>query len=344
VGAVHKDIYKGGEDAAYATFCKLRWPQTDGEAVCPRCGCCETYDITTRRRFKCVACGHQFSVTSGTIFASRKMAFVDLLAAICMVANGAKGIAALQLARDLDCQHKTAFVLCHKLREAMAAEIAAATELHGDVEIDGAHFGGTIRPANFKADRIDRRRVQSPRRRVVIAMRERKGVTRTFVVKHEAEGVELAKRHVSRMARVHADEASHWDALHAGWQVSRINHSEAYSDLLDACTNQAESFFSRLRRMVEGPAPHRQPAVPSPVRRTCRLAGKQPSNGQWRVGASRARQRTGQSCQPSVEGVLAACGLGAISSPALRHSLCYHLSKDGPGTATHHTDRFQGIA
>jgi transposase-like protein/predicted RNA-binding protein YlxR (DUF448 family) len=247
-----KEIYKGGEDAAYQTFRRLRWPQTNGEAVCPRCGCCETYDISTRRRFKCSACGHQFSVTSGTIFASRKMAFVDLLAAICIVVNGAKGISAMQIARDLDCQHKTAFVLCHKLREAMAAEIAAATELQGDVEIDGAHFGGHIRPENFKADRIDRRRVQSPRRRVVIAMRERKGVTRTFVVKHESEGVELAKRHASRMARMHADEATHWDALHAGWQVSRINHSEAYSDLVDACTNQAESFFSRLRRMVEG--------------------------------------------------------------------------------------------
>lgn len=247
-----KDIYKGGEEKAYDAFRKLRWHQTNGEAVCPRCGCTETYDIATRRRFKCKACGHQFSVTSGTIFASRKMAFVDLLAAICMFINGAKGVSALQMARDLDCQHKTAFVLCHKLREAMAAEVAAANELQGDVEIDGAHFGGHIRPENFKVDRIDRRKVQSPRRRVVIAMRERKGRTRTWVVKSEAEGVELAKRHVSRMARMHADEASHWDALHAGWSTSRINHSEAYSDLLGACTNQAESFFSRLRRMVEG--------------------------------------------------------------------------------------------
>lgn len=247
-----KAIYAGGEDKAYETFRKLRWASTEGEAVCPRCGCFETYDISTRRRFKCVACGHQFSVTSGTIFSSRKMAFVDLLAAICIVINGAKGISALQLARDLDCQHKTAFVLCHKLREAMASEIAAAAELEGDVEIDGAYFGGNIRPANFKADRIDRRKVQSPRRRVVIAMRERQGRTRTFVVRSEAEGVDLAKRHVSRMARLHADEASHWDALHAGWQTTRINHSEAYSDLVEACTNQAESFFSRLRRMVEG--------------------------------------------------------------------------------------------
>src|SRR5690606_22987432 len=88
-------------------------------------------------------------------------------------------------------------------------------------------------------------------RRVVVALRQRKGRTRTFVARHEAEGVEIAKRIVSRCAIMHADEASHWDALHAGWIVNRINHSVAYSTV-DACTNQAESFFSRLRRMIDG--------------------------------------------------------------------------------------------
>ena len=33
-----KEIYKAGEEAAYQTFCKLRWSETDGEAICPRCG------------------------------------------------------------------------------------------------------------------------------------------------------------------------------------------------------------------------------------------------------------------------------------------------------------------
>ena len=31
------------------------WTETDGEAVCPRCGCVETDDIATRRKFKCKA-------------------------------------------------------------------------------------------------------------------------------------------------------------------------------------------------------------------------------------------------------------------------------------------------
>lgn len=60
------------------------------------------------------------------------------------------------------------------------------------------------------------------------------------------------KRVVCRMATISADEATHWDALHASWETHRNNHSEAYSDGGLGCTNQAESFFSRLRRMVRG--------------------------------------------------------------------------------------------
>jgi hypothetical protein len=63
---------------------------------------------------------------------------------------------ALQLSRDLDVQAKTAFVLAHKLREAIAAETKGA-KLFGDVEIDGAYFGGHVRPANVKENRRDRR-------------------------------------------------------------------------------------------------------------------------------------------------------------------------------------------
>jgi hypothetical protein len=89
--------------------------------------------MSTRRRFKCAACGTQFSVTSGTILASRKMSFTDLLAAICIIVNCAKGVAALRLARDLDCQHKTAFVLSYKIRDALASEMKGAS-LFSEVE------------------------------------------------------------------------------------------------------------------------------------------------------------------------------------------------------------------
>jgi hypothetical protein len=60
-----------------------------------------------------VSCGnaalaYQFSVTARTIFQDHKRAVRDYLLAIAIFANGAKGHAALQLSRDLDCQYKTA--------------------------------------------------------------------------------------------------------------------------------------------------------------------------------------------------------------------------------------------
>ena len=253
-----RSICKDGEDAAYAKFCEMRW--ADGVPVCPDCDCCESYKITTRRKFMCKACGHQFSVTSGTIFASRKMAFVDLLAAICIAVNAAKGVSMVQLARDLDCQCKTAFVLAHKLREAMALEVQTGELRDGHVEIDGAYFGGHVRRANHIANRVDRRRkkYKTGNRRVVVAMREHDGRTLPVVTEAEAEGVALAKQHVDRLATMSADEASHWDMRHAGWTVERVNHSVCHSDN-GKNTNRVESFFSRLRRMVQGQHRHVSP-------------------------------------------------------------------------------------
>ncbi len=251
-----KAVFSMGEDEAYDTFRQMRWPETEGEAVCPKCGCVESYDIATRRRFKCVACYHQFSVTSGTIFASRKLSFTDLLAAIVIFVNGAKGVAALQLSRDLDCQYKTAFVLTHKLREAMANE-QSGVALNGIVEIDGAYFGGYAKPENRKEDRKDRRLLanQTGKRQCVVIMRERKGRSLPFVVANEGDACPIVRDRVGTLATIYADEGTGWDALHAGWDTRRVNHSVAFMDE-GVCTNQAESYFSRLRRAEIGTHHH----------------------------------------------------------------------------------------
>jgi transposase-like protein len=248
-----KEIYKAGEEAAYTTFKNLRWASTNGEAVCPVCGCVECKPVKGRITFRCTGCAKQFSVTSGTLFHGRKLSYVDLMAAICLFINGAKGMSAVQFSRDMDVQYKTAFVLCHKLREAMASEVAGHS-LDGEVEIDGAYFGGVIRPANRKENRVDRRKAehQTGTRRVVIALRQRQGRTLTLVRKSEAEGVELAETFAPQAKAFYADEAAHWDALHGTFNTFRINHSEAYSEFNGLHTNGVESFFSRLRRMVEG--------------------------------------------------------------------------------------------
>lgn len=245
-------IMRMSEEEAREAFCQLRWAENDGDPICPECGSVEHYDLKSRPVWKCKACSKQFSVTSGTIFHSRKLAVRDILAAIAIFVNGAKGYSALHLSRDLSIDYKTAFVLLHKVREAIQAAREAGA-LSGDVEVDGAYFGGYVKPANERKDRKDRRKKihQNGKRQVVIVARERDGRTITKVADSEAAGVGVVAANVERGSTVHADEASHWDRLAANFPIKRINHKEAYSKD-GACTNQAESFFSRLRRSEIG--------------------------------------------------------------------------------------------
>lgn len=242
-------IFRLSDDEAFDLLKSMRWE--DGEPVCPYCGSCTAYTILTRRIFQCKDCRKQFSLTSGTLFASYKLPLRDYIAAIFLFANGAKGVSALQLGRDLNVSYKTAFVLCHKMREAMGMD--APRSLDGIVEIDGSYYGGFIPEANMKADRIDRRkgRNKTGKRHAVVVARERGGRTITAVFEHEAESLDFIHSRVATSAIIHTDEGRAWDRLHGDYRMHRVNHTVGYS-VAGACTNQAESFFSRLRRSEIG--------------------------------------------------------------------------------------------
>jgi hypothetical protein len=147
--------------------------------------------------------------------------------------------------------------LAHKIREAMASEVKSL-RLGGagrHVEVDGCYVGGHVRPANRKEDRKDRRLAEnrSGRRQVVVVIRERAlsgtslGGTLPAVFESEDAAAGFIRARVDRASTVHADESSAWNALHARFDTRRINHSVEYATD-EACTNQAESYFSRLRR------------------------------------------------------------------------------------------------
>src|SRR3984885_7198332 len=117
-------VMRMSERGAENVFVRLRWPQTDGKPVCPRCGCQTCYDCRRsehQSRWRCKACRADFSATSGTLFAWHKLPLRTYLMAIAVFCNGVKGKSMLAFCRDLDVQYKTAFVLAHKLREAMAS-------------------------------------------------------------------------------------------------------------------------------------------------------------------------------------------------------------------------------
>lgn len=251
-------VFRMSDAEAETTFRQVRWSETNGEPVCPICGGLDAYDCRRPNgapRFRCRACQKDFSITSGTLFASHKLPLRLYLAAIAIFCNEVKGKSMLAMSRDLGLSYKAAFVLCHKMREAMAAELKGRT-LGGEdkvAEVDGAYFGGYSKPANMRENRVDRRLAenQTGKRKVVVIIRERDGESLPAVFRSEAAATRFIASHVKPGTVVNADEASSWDGLHAKFEMKRINHSQAYS-LDGACTNWAEEYFSRLRRAEVG--------------------------------------------------------------------------------------------
>lgn len=247
-------VFRMSDAEAEAAFKSVRWAETGGEPVCPYCGSLDAYDCRRPNgapRFRCKGCGKDFSITSGTLFASHKLPLRIYLAAIAIFVNEVKGKSMLAMSRDLGLSYKAAFVLCHKMREAMAAEIRGR-QVGGEgaeASIDGAYFGGYQKPANERKNRRDLRRAanQNGKRQVVVVIRQHGGDSIPAVFHSEAAAVGFIRAHVKPGTVVNADEGSGWDSLHARFEMKRINHQEAYS-LDGACTNWAETYFSRLRR------------------------------------------------------------------------------------------------
>ncbi len=251
-------VMRMSNEEAETMFARIRWPATNGEPVCPLCQGTAVHNVrrpTGPARWRCKACNKEFTVTSGTLFAWNKMLVQTYLSAIAIFCNEVKGKAALSLSRDLGASHKTAFVLAHKIREAMASEMKGANVggAGKTVEVDGAYFGGHVRPGNLKENRVDRRLAQhqTGKRKVVVIARQRGGHTLLAVFRTEAPSADWIASRVARGTHIVADEAGSWNALHGRYEVSWIDHGQAYS-LDGISSNQAEAFFFRLRRGENG--------------------------------------------------------------------------------------------
>jgi Zn ribbon nucleic-acid-binding protein len=132
----------GTEDACRESLFRQRWP--DG-FWCPACEGREYWTIQRSGRtaplYECRACGHQVSVTAGTIFHRTKVPLRVWFLAIFLMAVDKGGKSALALSRELGLRYATAQLLHHKIQAAMA-DRNARYRLEGIVELDDAYVGG----------------------------------------------------------------------------------------------------------------------------------------------------------------------------------------------------------
>jgi transposase-like protein len=150
---------------------KMRWP--DDEIGCVHCGELGRVSKITRetkgdnkrtRLYQCLACKKQFSATSGTIFNDTHLPLTKWFLAIALICEAKKGISACQVQRHLGVNYRTAWHLCHRIREAMQD----SGLLGGVVEADETF----MRP---RKPRKGNPKVKNPNRMAVLGLIERGG-------------------------------------------------------------------------------------------------------------------------------------------------------------------------
>ena len=107
---------------------------------CPRCDGRHFWPVRSVL-MQCQACGHQTSVTAGTIFLDTRKPLVDWFRAMYWLASHKNGASALGLQRVLGLgSYKTAWTWLHKFRRAMVR--TGRDRLTGRVEVDETYLGG----------------------------------------------------------------------------------------------------------------------------------------------------------------------------------------------------------
>ena len=244
------------DDQCFEYIEKMRWP--DGIVRCPVCGNDKiskverTADSKNRRKwfYLCLekTCHNQFSPTSGTLFADSHLPLLTWFHAIGLMLNAKKGLSAKQLQRDVGIGgYKTAWYLCHRIREAMGS--GDIPKLGGTVEIDETYVGGKV---SGRGQAYARKQKQ-----VVMGAIERGGELRLQHVTGATVGSfrEFIEENVSDDAeRVMTDQQPAYPAA-LGTLADRhetVNHIIHEYVRGDVTTNSIESVFSLFKRGVIG--------------------------------------------------------------------------------------------
>jgi transposase-like protein len=256
------------DEAAAAEFFEAkRWPHG---VACPHCGVIGgSYKMTDRKtglrnsRFlwRCRDCSKQFTVRTGTILEESLVPLRKWARVYWESASAKNGVSALEMSRKIEVSYKTALFMMHRIRHAMSDGTEPQPKLTGTLEADETFIGGRVRLPNMMRNMKGvsaGMKAGLDKKVPVMAILQRGGTVRTRVLpKVNSENVlAMIREHADPSANLHTDSAVyyHW----AGKPVKKhriVNHSigeYVHRHLPDVHTNTVESFFSRVKRSLNG--------------------------------------------------------------------------------------------
>lgn len=258
------------DDTAREYLEAIRWPNGP---VCPHCKNADQakiWKLEANKKakirpglYQCKECAKQFTVMVGTIFTDSHIPLRKWLIAWYMICNAKKGVSALQIQRALGLgSYRTAWMMMHKIRHAMADPVFNQP-LSGELEADEMYYGP--KPKKDKDGKLIEKGYRKNSSKIpILALVQRDGGVRTQVVaavnNHNIR--KFFQTHAHRQSTLNTDESNpyvpigrgfpkHNTVVHRRKEYQRVNPDGSI-----ASTNTVESFFSLLRRGLNGSFHH----------------------------------------------------------------------------------------
>lgn len=230
------------EEKARTFVENARWPNG---ISCPRCQSKDIHRFENRKQVRCRECRYAFSVTVGTIFHKSHIALRKWLLVIHQMTESKKGMSALQIKRQIGISYKTAWYMCHRIRNAMYQPDEQGERLVGIIEIDETYVGP-------KSNKPGRPSPDGPKA-AILGMIERNG---RMIAKHveNTQGrtiLDFLNAFTLNPEVVNTDEYRAYNAIESQYNRKSVNHSLMYSDG-DIHVNGVENFWSLLKRGLVG--------------------------------------------------------------------------------------------